>query len=121
MPPEAKGDGPLVLIPAGEGLWLHAARALVGAAREPRIVLSGSTGGADVTYGDVERLLRALAPGPTMALVDLTAYRELAALVEGTALVGQAGRTREAQLVRLARELPGGHALGVVLFGGKAR
>jgi hypothetical protein len=116
---ENDGDQVFSALRVAESVLLRLPRAALGIAIQPRI-LPARRDRAGVSFGDVERVLRHSRERAGFVLLDLTAFRELANLVDGVVLLARAGRTREAQLLRLHRELPAGRELGVVLLGGQS-
>jgi len=94
--------------------WLGSSLALLS---PPRVERAGEV---------VPQLARALVAGAELfahVLVDLTGFELLgehaaaAACMDAVALVGRAHRSRERELVELARLIPEGRFLGVVLVG----
>ena len=94
--------------------WLRGSLALLSA---PRVERAGDV---------VPQLFRVLDEGADLfahVLVDLTGFELLgehaaaAAAMDGVAVVGQAHHSREQELVELARLMPRGRFLGVLLVG----
>lgn len=94
--------------------WLRGSLALLSA---PRVEKAGEV---------VPQLARVLLEGSDLfahVLVDLTGFELLgehataAACMDGVALVGRAHETREQELVELARLMPRGRFMGVLLVG----
>lgn len=94
--------------------WLRGSLALLSA---PRVEKAGEV---------VPQLAKVLLEGSDLfahVLVDLTGFELLgehataAACMDGVALVGKAHQSREEELVELARSMPQGRFLGVLLVG----
>jgi hypothetical protein len=94
--------------------WLRGSLALLSA---PRVQRAGEV---------VPQLMRVLHEGSDLfahVLVDLTGFELLgehaaaAAAMDGVAVVGRAHHSREQELVELARLMPAGRFLGVLLVG----
>jgi hypothetical protein len=94
--------------------WIHGSLALLS---PPRVERAGEV---------VPQLARVLIDGAELfahVLVDLTGFELLgehasaAACMDGVAVVAQAHRTREQQLLELAPLMPAGRFLGVLLVG----
>jgi hypothetical protein len=94
--------------------WIHGSLALLSA---PRVEKAGEV---------VPQLARVLLEGSDLfahVLVDLTGFELLgehataAACMDAVALVGKAHRSREQELVELARLMPQGRFMGVLLVG----
>lgn len=94
--------------------WLHGSLALLSA---PEVERAGQV---------VPQLARVLIDGSDLfehVLVDLTGFELLgehwsaAACMDAVALVGHAHQTREHELIELARSMPHGRFLGVLLVG----